>query len=110
APLGSLAWRRARSGTPPCRRTVCVSTSPRATPRRRAIASRRSPPAPPRAGRHRLALLLHGFPECWFSWREQLPLLARLGWRAWAPDLRGYGESERPPRVADYAIERLLDD
>jgi pimeloyl-ACP methyl ester carboxylesterase len=58
----------------------------------------------------RLALFLHGFPECWFSWREQLPLLARLGWRAWAPDLRGYGESERPPAVRDYAIERLMDD
>ncbi len=58
----------------------------------------------------RLALCLHGFPELWLSWRHQLPLLARLGWRAWAPDLRGYGESERPPRVGDYALERLLDD
>ncbi len=64
----------------------------------------------PEAASDRVALLLHGFPECWFSWRAQLPLLARLGFRAWAPDLRGYGESERPPRVADYAIERLLDD
>jgi pimeloyl-ACP methyl ester carboxylesterase len=58
----------------------------------------------------RLALCLHGFPECWFSWRSQLPLLARLGYRAWAPDLRGYGDSERPPRREDYAIERLLED
>jgi epoxide hydrolase 4 len=58
----------------------------------------------------RLALLLHGFPECWYSWRNQLPLLAGLGWRAWAPDLRGYGESDRPERVADYAIEKLMDD
>jgi len=58
----------------------------------------------------RLALCLHGFPECWYSWRHQIPLLARLGYRVWAPDLRGYGESERPPRVADYAIEHLLDD
>lgn len=58
----------------------------------------------------RLALCLHGFPECWFSWRAQLPLLARLGYRAWAPDLRGYGGSERPPRREDYAIECLLDD
>ncbi|HEX2486175.1 MAG TPA: alpha/beta hydrolase [Myxococcota bacterium] len=57
-----------------------------------------------------LALLLHGFPECAFSWRHQLPLLARLGWRAWAPDLRGYGETDRPPRVQDYAIEALLGD
>ncbi len=58
----------------------------------------------------RLALFLHGFPECWYSWRYQLPLMARLGYRAWAPDLRGYGESDRPPQVADYAIERLMDD
>jgi pimeloyl-ACP methyl ester carboxylesterase len=64
----------------------------------------------PEAPDGRLALLLHGFPECWFSWRAQLPLLAQLGYRAWAPDLRGYGDSDRPPRVADYAIERLLDD
>jgi pimeloyl-ACP methyl ester carboxylesterase len=58
----------------------------------------------------RLALCLHGFPESWYSWRFQLPLLARLGYRAWAPDLRGYGESERPARCEDYAIEWLLDD
>ena len=58
----------------------------------------------------RLALCLHGFPECWYSWRFQLPLLARLGYRAWAPDLRGYGESSRPPRMEDYALEHLLAD
>jgi epoxide hydrolase 4 len=58
----------------------------------------------------RLALFLHGFPESWFSWRFQLPLLARLGYRAWAPDLRGYGETDRPLRMQDYAIERLIDD
>ncbi len=58
----------------------------------------------------RLALCLHGFPECWYSWRHQLPVLARLGYRAWAPDLRGYGESDRPPRREDYAIEVLMAD
>ncbi|UCE87115.1 MAG: alpha/beta hydrolase [Deltaproteobacteria bacterium] len=58
----------------------------------------------------RLALLLHGFPETWYSWRHQLPLLARLGYRVWAPDLRGYGETDRPPRLRDYAIERLEED
>jgi pimeloyl-ACP methyl ester carboxylesterase len=61
-------------------------------------------------GGDRLALCLHGFPECWFSWRHQMPLLARLGYRVWAPDLRGYGDSDRPPRMADYAIEALLAD
>lgn len=58
----------------------------------------------------KLALCLHGFPELSLSWRRQLPLLARLGYRAWAPDLRGYGKSERPRRTRDYAIEILIDD
>lgn len=58
----------------------------------------------------RLALCLHGFPELWLSWRHQLPLLERLGYRVWAPDLRGYGETDRPDRMADYAIETLMDD
>ena len=58
----------------------------------------------------RLALCLHGFPEAWISWRNQIPLLARLGYRVWAPDLRGYGESERPSGMEHYAIETLLDD
>jgi epoxide hydrolase 4 len=55
----------------------------------------------------RLALCLHGFPESSFSWRHQLPLLARLGYRVWAPDLRGYGRSSRPQGVAAYALEKL---
>src|SRR5579862_3207109 len=58
----------------------------------------------------RFALCLHGFPDCWYSWRYQLPLLARLGYRVWAPDLRGYGESTRPPRVRDYDLDALLAD
>jgi pimeloyl-ACP methyl ester carboxylesterase len=58
----------------------------------------------------RLALCLHGFPEHPFSWRYQLPLLARLGYTAWAPCLRGYGHSSRPRRVVDYRLECLLGD
>jgi pimeloyl-ACP methyl ester carboxylesterase len=58
----------------------------------------------------RLALLLHGFPENWFSWRDQIPLLAELGYRVWAPDLRGYGESDKPRDVASYSIDVLLAD
>jgi pimeloyl-ACP methyl ester carboxylesterase len=58
----------------------------------------------------RLALLLHGFPESWYSWRHQMPLLARLGYRVWAPDLRGYGDTDRPAKLDDYAMEHLLDD
>ena len=58
----------------------------------------------------RLALFLHGFPELGFSWRHQLPVLAELGYRAWAPDLRGYGGTDRPQGIAEYAIEKLMDD
>jgi pimeloyl-ACP methyl ester carboxylesterase len=58
----------------------------------------------------RLALCLHGFPESSFSWRHQLPLLARLRYRAWAPDLRGYGGSTRPLGVGAYALEHLEED
>jgi pimeloyl-ACP methyl ester carboxylesterase len=57
-----------------------------------------------------LALCLHGFPESAFSWRAQLPLLGRLGYRAWAPDLRGYGGSDRPEGIPAYSLEHLLDD
>ena len=58
----------------------------------------------------KLALCLHGFPEAWFSWRHQMPLLAKLGYRVWAPDMRGYGDTDRPGRTRDYAIDRLVDD
>lgn len=58
----------------------------------------------------KFALLLHGFPESKFSWRYQLPLLAELGYTVWAPNLRGYGHSSRPPKVADYNMTHLLDD
>jgi pimeloyl-ACP methyl ester carboxylesterase len=59
----------------------------------------------------RLALCLHGFPELGYSWRHQLPVLADLGYRAWAPDLRGYGKTRpRPTRRRDYRIPLLVDD
>ena len=57
-----------------------------------------------------VALFLHGFPESRFSWRHQLPLLAEQGWRAVAPDLRGYGQSSRPPSKSDYALPHLVED
>lgn len=58
----------------------------------------------------RLALCLHGFPESKFSWRFQLPLLASLGYRAWAPNQRGYGNSSRPEGIAAYDIDHLVAD
>ena len=51
-----------------------------------------------------LVILCHGFPECWYSWRHQLPALAKAGFRAVAPDLRGYGQSDRPEEVEKYTI------
>lgn len=58
----------------------------------------------------RLALLLHGFPEHAISWRHQLPMLANLGYRVWAPNQRGYGRSHRPSEIADYSLDKLVDD
>jgi pimeloyl-ACP methyl ester carboxylesterase len=55
-------------------------------------------------------LLLHGFPELAYSWRHQLPALADAGYRAVAPDLRGYGESDRPAGVAAYGVQDLVGD
>lgn len=48
-----------------------------------------------------LVLLLHGFPEFWWAWHAQLPVLAAHGYRAVAMDLRGYGGSDKPPRGYD---------
>jgi pimeloyl-ACP methyl ester carboxylesterase len=53
------------------------------------------------AGEGPLVLLLHGFPQFWWSWRHQLPALADAGFRAVAMDLRGYGASDKPPRGYD---------
>lgn len=57
-----------------------------------------------------LVVLLHGFPEYRISWKRQLPALAAAGYRAVAPDLRGYGESPKPPRVDDYKLPLIVDD
>jgi pimeloyl-ACP methyl ester carboxylesterase len=51
-----------------------------------------------------LIILCHGFPECWYSWRHQLGALAKDGFHAVAPDLRGYGRSDRPEEVEKYTI------
>lgn len=59
----------------------------------------------------KLALCLHGFPEHAWSWRHQIPVLAELGYKVWAPNQRGYGRtSPRPPEKSAYHIDHLLGD
>src|SRR3954468_12951859 len=62
------------------------------------------------AGRGPLVLLLHGFPEHWASWRYQVPALAAAGFRVVAPDLRGYGESDKPRGLDAYRVDVLAED
>lgn len=57
-----------------------------------------------------LVVLLHGFPEFWFSWRFQLRPLAAAGFRVVAPDMRGYNLSSKPSGVAAYDADRLAND
>ena len=57
-----------------------------------------------------LVVLLHGFPDFWYSWRDQIPALAAAGYRVVAPDLRGYNESERPLGVEAYGLDTLAAD
>jgi pimeloyl-ACP methyl ester carboxylesterase len=56
-----------------------------------------------------LVILLHGFPDCWYSWRHQIPVLASR-FRVVAPDLRGYNESDKPGPVSAYAMPELIAD
>ena len=62
------------------------------------------------AGEGPLVVLLHGFPEFWFSWRLQIAPLAAAGFRVVAPDMRGYNLSSRPPGVEAYGVDKLADD
>ena len=57
-----------------------------------------------------LVLMVHGFPESWYSWRHQLGPVADAGFTAAAIDVRGYGGSSKPDRVQDYAMEHLVAD
>lgn len=54
-----------------------------------------------------LVLFLHGFPECWYSWHHQLPAVSDAGFRAWAPDMRGYNITSKPHGVAAYHLNTL---
>ena len=57
-----------------------------------------------------LVLLLHGFPQFSYEYRRLIPALARAGYTAVAPDMRGYGQTSRPARIEDYALQTLGDD
>jgi pimeloyl-ACP methyl ester carboxylesterase len=57
-----------------------------------------------------LVLLCHGFPESWYSWRHQLPALAEAGFHAVAPDMRGYGQTDRPDAIDQYTLLHLIGD
>lgn len=61
------------------------------------------------SGAGELVIFLHGFPEFWYSWRHQLQALAPH-FHVVAPDLRGYNLSDKPPKVADYRMDVLVDD
>ena len=61
-------------------------------------------------GRGPLVLLLHGWPESWYSWRHQLPALAAAGYHVVAPDMRGFGASDKPAAVAEYDIQHVTAD
>ncbi len=62
------------------------------------------------AGQGPLVLLCHGFPESWYSWRWQLKALAEAGYHAVAPDMRGYGETDRPEAIDKYTLLHLVGD
>ena len=57
-----------------------------------------------------LVVLVHGFPEGWYSWRHQIGAIAAAGFTACAIDVRGYGGSDSPPEVADYSLAQITAD
>lgn len=62
------------------------------------------------AGSGPAVLLLHGFPDRWRVWRHQIPALVDAGYRVIAPDLRGFGDSDRPDAVTDYKLRHSVGD
>ena len=61
-------------------------------------------------GQGPMVLMCHGFPESWHSWRHQIAALAAAGFHAVAPDMRGYGKSDRPEAIDQYTIFHLIGD
>ena len=108
----------------PTRRTFLLSASLTALAARRALGQTRpDPPVRFRRietngvtlrcaieGSGPLVIMVHGFPELWYSWRHQIGPVADAGFRVVAPDLRGYGESDKPDPVAAYDMISLTGD
>jgi len=57
-----------------------------------------------------LVIMVHGWPEIWYSWRHQIKPIADAGYRVVAPDVRGYGGSDKPPAVEDYDMANIMAD
>jgi len=62
------------------------------------------------SGKGPLVILVHGWPESWYSWRHQISALAAAGYRVAAPDVRGYGGSDKPAALEAYAIKEMCAD
>jgi len=62
------------------------------------------------AGAGPLVLMCHGFPESWYSWRHQIAALSEAGYRVIAPDMRGYGQTDRPHSIDQYSLFHLVGD
>ncbi len=62
------------------------------------------------AGDGPMVLMLHGFPESWYSWRHQLTALAGAGYHAVAPDVRGYGRTDAPKEIEAYSMKKMTAD
>jgi len=61
-------------------------------------------------GKGPLIVLVHGWPESWYSWRHQIPPLAAAGYRVAAIDVRGYGGSDKPEPIEAYSIKEMCTD
>jgi pimeloyl-ACP methyl ester carboxylesterase len=62
------------------------------------------------AGAGPLVVLCHGFPESWYSWRHQIKALSEAGYHVIAPDMRGYGQTDRPNAIDQYSLFHLVGD
>ncbi|MET6596497.1 alpha/beta hydrolase [Citrobacter portucalensis] len=62
------------------------------------------------AGEGPLVVLVHGWPESWYSWRYQIPALVKAGFHVVVPDMRGYGQTEAPKDTKSYSLMRIVGD